>query len=119
MNHPVFELSLSTHGVWQLRLDGVLHQGVVVALNDDQGVSWEIFTSDVPRRFLVTAATTDLETAALPERVEGEPAMRADEFPVCRLDRTGFLAHVLREELSKGPLADEADTGTVGFVVDR
>jgi hypothetical protein len=30
MNHPVFELSLSTHGVWQLRLDGVLHQGVMV-----------------------------------------------------------------------------------------
>jgi hypothetical protein len=30
MSHPVFELSLSTHGVWQLQLDGVLHQGVVV-----------------------------------------------------------------------------------------
>ena len=96
-----------------------LHQGVVVTLHHHQRVTSEILASDVPGRLLVATTSTDFETAALAERVEGEAAMCADTLTLGRFDRTRVFDDVLREELAKRSLADEANTGAVRFVVDR
>jgi hypothetical protein len=98
---------------------GAGERGMVVTLYDDQCITNRIFVRDVPSVFGMTRAPTDLESATLAERVVRESAMRAEALAVQRFDRAGRLRNVLCEKVAKRSLADEADAGAVGFVVDR
>ena len=66
-----------------------------------------------------TARAADCEPGALPESVERQAAVLSEHATVECFDRPGYGLHVAAQEIREWPLADEADTGAVGFVVHR
>jgi hypothetical protein len=55
----------------------------------------------------------------LPESVKRQAAVLSEHATVERFDRPGYALQVAAQEIREWPLADEADTGAVGFVVHR
>src|SRR5262245_42375851 len=90
-----------------------------VSLHRDELVAREILVGDVPGVLARAGAAADLETTALPERVEREAAMTADDVAGVGDDVTGRRRDVAREEFAERPFADEADAGAVRLVEDR
>src|SRR5688572_6451083 len=94
-------------------------QCVIVALDDHQRVPRTVLDRHVPGGFVAAALATDHEAFPLPERVKGQAAVSPEAFAFRRLDRAWVVLEKLCEELPKGALADEADTGAVRLVEDR
>src|SRR5262249_50343111 len=90
-----------------------------MALHNDEHVARGVLCADIPRRFRATSLTSDLQTLALPERVERKAAVRAQAHAVDGLDRPGTIAQELSEEVAEGTLANEADPGAVGLIENR
>ena len=64
----------------------------------------------------MTTPATDLQAAALAQRVKRESLVSAEKLALGRLDRTGGGLDEAAEKLPKWALADEADAGAVGLV---
>jgi hypothetical protein len=94
-------------------------QRVIVSLHCDEHVALGVFGGYVPWLFGMAATATDLQAAALAQRVKREALVRAHSLAVGRLDRTWSLVEELAEELPERPLANEADSRAVGLVEDR
>ncbi len=67
----------------------------------------------------MAAAATDQQAATLAKCVERETLVGPEQFAFGRLDRTWRRGDEALEEFPEGALADEADTGAVGFVEHR
>src|ERR1700693_1835943 len=90
-----------------------------VTLNDDEHVARGVLGRNEPRRLGVAAPAADRQSRALPERVEGKPAVRSERRALRSLDRARLIRQKPREKLGKRALADEANARTVGLVEDR
>src|SRR5690348_883633 len=102
------------------RLDvAAIQERMVVALHDDQCISFAILAGDEPRCGVAVAHATDAQALALAKRVIREPRMRSDGPAFRRDDRPRIARQIPREEIAKRPLADEADAGGILLVPRR
>src|SRR4051812_24196295 len=93
---------------------------MVMPLHHPQRVAFHVLAGDEPGRVLAATALrapgldpADAQALALPQRVERQPLVLADDAAALVLDRAGLLLDVAVEEFAEGPLADEADAGGV------
>jgi len=89
-----------------------------MSLDHDQSVSFDVLMGHVPRRFGVPRSATNLESATLAERIEGEPVVSTQPRTVGGEDRARGVGDVLIEKLAEGALANETNSGAVGFIVN-
>src|ERR1700757_222094 len=94
-------------------------QRMIVPLDDDERIAQRVLGGDIPRLLGVPGAAAETQAASLAQGVEGESVVGAELLAVRRFDRPGGARHVALDELSKRPLADEADAGAVRLVEDR
>ena len=85
---------------------------MVFSLLDDHHVARRIFAYDKPR----LARSADPHPFALADRVERDPVVLADHFPLKVLKVPLLVAEILARELFKVTLTDEADAGAVFFL---
>ena len=90
-------------------------QGVVVALNDNQGIAGRILGGHEPRRFKTTRQATDAEPLALAEGEIGQPRVFAEAQPLRCLDGTRVGGDIAGEEVAEAAFANETDAGAVLF----
>ncbi len=93
--------------------DRPVEQRMVVALHDDERVARVILARDEPRQVAAFLRPADPQPLPLAERVVGETVMAPDDRAVRRFDRPRCPRQILRQEVAKRPLADEADARRV------
>ena len=98
---------------------GGQQRGVIVPLDDDQGVARGVLCRDVPRRLRAAASTADPEPPALADGEERKPPMFTDAGAVTGLDGSRRLADEAGEERRETTFPDKAEAGAVGLVVRR
>ena len=92
---------------------------MVPALDDDEGVAYEILAGDEPWGSHPVLPPADAEAAALPERVARQPLMLANDLTVGGFDRSRNAWEPGFQELTEWSLTDEADAGGIGLVENR
>ncbi len=86
---------------------------MIVALHDDERIARAILARDEPRQVAAFLRPADPQPLPLAERVVGETVMAPDNRAARRFDRPRCPWQILRQEVAKGPLADEADARRV------
>src|SRR5450755_431552 len=92
---------------------------MILVLHHDQRVSRIILVGHVPWRLCRARTPADFQPRSLPQRVERQSTMLADDLSSRGLDRTASLPQVAGQKICEGALADETDAGAVWLVEDR
>ena len=92
---------------------------LIAALYHDQRIARLILEGHIPGLLRTAASAADGKPRALAERMQMQPAVLPEDLTLERFDRSGARLDEPAQKLGKGLLADEADAGTVGFVVHR
>src|ERR1700756_5422098 len=92
---------------------------MIVSLNDDERVAADILRGHVPGQVREAVPSADSQTAALPERVEGESLVGAETLTRRGFDGSGGHREEAGQERPKRPLTDKADAGAVRLVEYR
>ena len=92
---------------------------MILILDDDERIAPRVLVGHVPGRGGGAGAAAEPESGSLPQGVQREAAMLADDLTRVVLDRARLGAQVAAQKFLERPLADEADAGAVRLVVHR
>ena len=89
-----------------------------MALANVQDVIVQVLVQRVPGSFGITLDAADSKALPLPQRMEHQALVFADDLVIGGPDFTRLRRQVLAQESSEVTLTDETDTGAVFFVKD-
>ena len=89
-----------------------------MTLPDIQHVVFQVLVEDVPGSLRITLDPADPKALALPQRVEHQSLVLADDLLVGGTNLAGVGWQVLSEEAAEISFTDKADTSAVLFIVN-
>ncbi len=92
---------------------------MLAALNDDQGIAFDLFACDVPGSIACAGLSADAKPLPLPRRVVHQPLVFSNDSSIGCFHRAFVAGEITRQKLAERPFADKTNTGAITFRMDR